>query len=174
MRQATPLLFSALLFASSASSALAQEFYEPSLPVPVPSEDAQQSQQSGDYYAVAAIDGSVPRAFDARRQAAEVAARRARTETISQLRTLPPSSPGYYVKAGSFRSFENAQQLHASLFAIGSAQITHRKANGQDFYGVYLGPWRNEAQAKEAFILAMDAGMQDGAIVPPRTALTND
>ncbi|ACT58058.1 SPOR domain-containing protein [Hirschia baltica] len=85
-----------------------------------------------------------------------------------QLQTLPSNASGYTIKAGSFQSFENAQKLHAKLYAIGSSKIIPRRANGKDFYGVYLGPWATEAEAFQAFTLAMDAGMQDGQILDPQ------
>lgn len=139
---------------------------EPSLPVPTPPEERAEM-TTPEFYAVA-NNGELPRAFDARRTAAKIAARQSHKEVASQLRTLPPESRGYYVKAGAFQSFENAQRLHAKLFAIGSAQITHREAHGQDFYGVYLGPWKTQAEAEAAYELALKAGMQDGAVIAPR------
>ncbi|MFC7291962.1 SPOR domain-containing protein [Hirschia litorea] len=87
--------------------------------------------------------------------------------TAEPLQTLSSDATGYMIKAGSFRSFANAQSLHAKLYAIGSARIIPRQANGMDFYGVYLGPWATEAEAFQAFSLAMDAGMEDGKIIDP-------
>ncbi len=87
------------------------------------------------------------------------------TPTSEPLQSLPTGAAGYMIKAGSFRSFANAQSLHAKLYAIGSARIIPRQANGMDFYGVYLGPWATEAEAFQAYSLAMDAGMEDGKII---------
>ena len=102
---------------------------------------------------------------------ASVAAQQQRqTQVIMEkkLQTLAPNANGYTIKAGSFRSFENAQRLHAKLYNIGSARIVPRQAGGMDFYGVYLGPWATEDEAFQAYSLAMDAGMQDGKILDPK------
>ena len=147
------------------ASAQAQYEVQPSLPVPTPPEE-QAEAKTPEFYSMA-IDGVKPIPFNARNKAAEISTHQRLVETTSKLRSLPPESRGYLIKAGAFRSFENAQRLHAKLFSIGSAQITHRQAKGLDFYGVYLGPWKTREEAQIAYDLALKAGMQDGEIIAP-------
>ncbi len=168
------ILKSATAFAAfsvlSFSPAIAQ-----SLPVPMPFEeqreldDARMRQQSTDLYAGAApvFQQGQPLGRGYVEAQQNLANQQEFVQQTSRLQTLAPGASGYTIKAGSFRSFENAQRLHAKLYNIGSARIVPRHANGQDFYGVYLGPWASETQAFEAYSLAMDAGMQDGKILDP-------
>ena len=124
---------------SASLFSFAQIAPEPSLPVPPPVEERQ---------AFAALN-------------------RAPSPYIQRERIKASPNGEYLIKAGAFRSFENAERLYARLHAIGPAQIVHRTANGQDFYGVYLGPWQSEADAFTAYSQALDAGMQDGKIIQP-------
>lgn len=162
-RFALPLLGSIAFGAGTASAQTA----EPSLPVPMPIEERMELPAEGQYYSVAK-NGVSPRPFDARAAASRSGISSKpidRTRVETNLRTLPPGENGYFIKAGAFRQFDNASRLHASLFSVGSAQIIHRVAAGQDYYGVYLGPWKSHAEAEAAYKLAVDAGMQDGKIV---------
>ncbi len=142
--------------------------YEPSLPVPMPVEERLEMKRDGEYLSVAR-NGVLPKPFDARAVAnsdlAPVSQAADRSLAETTLRTLPVGQDGYYIKAGAFRDFDNAARLHASLFAVGSAQIIHRAAQGQDFYGVYLGPWETQSQANAALTMATRQGMQDAQIV---------
>lgn len=144
-----------------------------SLPVPMPIEeqreldDARMRQYSQEQYA-----GTRPtfqQGIPLGRSSVEAYQRKAfKQQNTVKLQTLAPDANGYTIKAGAFRSFQNAQKLHAKLYSIGSARIISRQANGMDFYGVYLGPWATEEEAFKAYSLAMDAGMQDGKILDPK------
>ncbi len=144
-----------------------------SLPVPMPIEeqreleDARMRQQFREEFAgtSATFQQGIPLG---RSSVAAQQQQQAYQQTSNKLQTLAPDANGYTIKAGSFRSFENAQRLHAKLYSIGSARIVPRQADGMDFYGVYLGPWATEKQAFQAYTLAMDAGMQDGQIIDPK------
>ena len=124
---------------SASLFSMAQTAPEPSLPVPQPIEERQS------YAALA----RTPSPF------------------IQRERIKAAPNGEYMIKAGAFRSFENAERLYARLHSVGPAQIVHRSANGQDFYGVYLGPWKTETDAFTAYGQALDAGMQDGKIIQP-------
>ena len=156
-----------IAIAAVPGTSYAQYIYdaEPSLSVPTPQEELAETPRT-ELYSVA-INDQRAKQHNARKAVSGLSEHIVQANTLSSLRSLPPTSNGYYVKAGAFQSFENAQQLHADLFAIGSAQITHRQANGRDYYGVYLGPWKTEAEAMSAFGLALDAEMQDGKIIAP-------
>ncbi len=171
---------SGLTLAFSALSASAQ-----SLPVPMPEEERielRTAKTRADYeggptqYATARIPSPVtgaPLSDRLSRPAPQTSTQQTIRKQAAQipaedvLRALPPGATGYMIKAGSFRTFENAERLQAQLFSIGTAKIVPRRANGKDFYGVYLGPWATEAEAFTAYGLAMDAGMQDGEIIDP-------
>lgn len=165
MSLTSKIAFSVTLAVFGFGSANAQ-----SLMVPMPAEERQELAQAR--FRQAQNDQMVPRQptfqtgtplgrplVEARQE------QRITAPTPEPLQSLPTGAAGYMIKAGSFRSFANAQSLHAKLYAIGSARIIPRQANGMDFYGVYLGPWSTEAEAFQAFSLAMDAGMQDGKII---------
>lgn len=155
---------------TGAMSAHAQAMREPSLPVPTPIEER-------NYMAARSYEGETYAANSMNR--APVALGRSSVRANAQpltaagpaedaLRSLPPGANGYQIKAGAFRSFENAQRLYARLYSIGSARIEPRTANGDTFYGVYLGPWKTQSEAFTAYGQAMDAGMQDGKIIDPQ------
>jgi cell division protein FtsN len=144
------------LLAVSTPNAIAQ-----SLPVDTPYEELM---ESGDTQYIAGYNQGV-RSLPLGRASVEAMNKKQARQAAYNGLSVSQNGHGYTVKAGAFRNFENAKRLQAKLYSIGPSRIEPRTANGMEFYGVYLGPWKTEGDAFTAYSMAIDKGMQDGTII---------
>ncbi len=90
----------------------------------------------------------------------------ARSAVVPVVATVPPVSGGYFVQAGAFASFDNAERLRVALAAFGGTSIGQTtNAHGVPMYRVRIGPYTSEDEAYNVRGAMQRAGHGDARVV---------
>jgi cell division protein FtsN len=85
---------------------------------------------------------------------------------VPAVATVPPATGGYFVQAGAFANYGNAERLRASIARFGETSIGQAtSAQGAPIYRVRIGPYVSEDQAYNVRSALQRAGHADARVV---------
>jgi rare lipoprotein A len=89
-----------------------------------------------------------------------------RSAVVPVAASIPPASGGYFVQAGAFASYDNAERLRAALSTYGGASIGQTaNQHGVPMYRVRIGPYASEDEAYNVRSAVQRAGYADARVV---------
>ena len=81
---------------------------------------------------------------------------------------VPPLAPvgsGYFVQAGAFSTFDNAERVRATLARFGGSSISQTSFGPTSLYRVRLGPFASADAAQTTMGRVQQAGYRDARVV---------